>query len=103
MDGTGFARVRGQARSYIGHASVVGHRPSCRSGFTREEAGPAGQAPPADHRCRRHRIRVQARSRIAVAARLTLHAPLIALIDPPGKPGRGQLAGNLRALQLDAR
>ncbi|AFO47375.1 hypothetical protein T1E_1520 [Pseudomonas putida DOT-T1E] len=28
-----------------------------RSGFTREEAGPAGQSPPAIHRCRRHRIR----------------------------------------------
>ncbi|AUZ60269.1 hypothetical protein PRJ_3679 [Pseudomonas sp. XWY-1] len=31
--------------------------PSCRSGFTREEAGPAGQLPPAIHRCRRYRIR----------------------------------------------
>ncbi|QNV68171.1 hypothetical protein F7661_21815 [Pseudomonas sp. CFA] len=29
----------------------------CRSGFTRERAGPAGQSPPAAHRCRRHRIR----------------------------------------------
>ncbi|NVN62112.1 hypothetical protein FGL97_02450 [Pseudomonas putida] len=28
-----------------------------RSGFTREEAGPAGQSPPAVHRCCRHRIR----------------------------------------------
>ncbi|NWL44340.1 hypothetical protein DM819_00260 [Pseudomonas hunanensis] len=28
-----------------------------RSGFTREEAGPAGQSPLAVHRCRRHRIR----------------------------------------------
>ncbi|AVD90993.1 hypothetical protein C4Q27_00335 [Pseudomonas sp. SWI36] len=28
-----------------------------RSGFTRERAGPAGQSPPAVHRCRRHRIR----------------------------------------------
>ncbi|PTV57132.1 hypothetical protein DBL05_16430 [Pseudomonas putida] len=28
-----------------------------RSGFTREEAGPAGQSPPAVHRCRHHRIR----------------------------------------------
>ncbi|PWY43832.1 hypothetical protein C5609_04580 [Pseudomonas putida] len=28
-----------------------------RSGFTREEAGPAGQSPPAVHRCRRNRIR----------------------------------------------
>ncbi|AUZ58770.1 hypothetical protein PRJ_2167 [Pseudomonas sp. XWY-1] len=28
-----------------------------RSGFTRERAGPAGQSPPADHRCRHHRIR----------------------------------------------
>ncbi|NVN64600.1 hypothetical protein FGL97_15530 [Pseudomonas putida] len=28
-----------------------------RSGFTREEAGPAGQFPPAVHRCRRYRIR----------------------------------------------
>ncbi|QNV66813.1 hypothetical protein F7661_13550 [Pseudomonas sp. CFA] len=27
-----------------------GHRPSCRSGFTRERAGPAGQSPPAVHR-----------------------------------------------------
>ncbi|QKL09475.1 hypothetical protein GEV41_24880 [Pseudomonas putida] len=40
-----------------GHTSEVGHRPPCRSGFTREEAGPAGQSPPAVHRCRRHRIR----------------------------------------------
>ncbi|TFW37903.1 hypothetical protein E4195_10055 [Pseudomonas putida] len=40
-----------------GHTSEVGHRPSCRSGFTRERAGPAGQSPPAVHRCRRHRIR----------------------------------------------
>ncbi|TRO33770.1 hypothetical protein EQ845_16060 [Pseudomonas putida] len=40
-----------------GHMSVVGHRPSCRSGFTRERAGPAGHLPPAVHRCRRHRIR----------------------------------------------
>ncbi|AVD95384.1 hypothetical protein C4Q27_24755 [Pseudomonas sp. SWI36] len=31
--------------------------PSCRSGFTREEAGPAGQSPPGVHRCRRYRIR----------------------------------------------
>ncbi|AVD94716.1 hypothetical protein C4Q27_21110 [Pseudomonas sp. SWI36] len=30
---------------------------ACRSGFTRERAGPAGQFPPAVHRCRRHRIR----------------------------------------------
>ncbi|NWL46189.1 hypothetical protein DZA28_06680 [Pseudomonas alloputida] len=28
-----------------------------RSGFTREWARPAGQSPPAVHRCRRHRIR----------------------------------------------
>jgi len=28
-----------------------------RSGFTRERAGPAGQPPPAVHRCCRHRIR----------------------------------------------
>ncbi|CAO3312867.1 conserved hypothetical protein [Pseudomonas sp. P15-2025] len=28
-----------------------------RSGFTREEAGPAGQSPPAVHRRSRHRIR----------------------------------------------
>ncbi|QKL06385.1 hypothetical protein GEV41_08065 [Pseudomonas putida] len=28
-----------------------------RSGFTREEAGPAGQSPSAVHRCRRYRIR----------------------------------------------
>ncbi|PKF26290.1 hypothetical protein CW309_12580 [Pseudomonas hunanensis] len=28
-----------------------------RSGFTRERAGPAGQSPPAVHRCRRYRIR----------------------------------------------
>ncbi|PEI07744.1 hypothetical protein CRM86_07600 [Pseudomonas putida] len=28
-----------------------------RSGFTREWARPAGQFPPAVHRCRRHRIR----------------------------------------------
>ncbi|AVD92662.1 hypothetical protein C4Q27_09705 [Pseudomonas sp. SWI36] len=40
-----------------GHTSGVEHRPSCRSGFTREEAGPAGQSPPAVHRCRRYRIR----------------------------------------------
>ncbi|AUZ61423.1 hypothetical protein PRJ_4863 [Pseudomonas sp. XWY-1] len=30
---------------------------ACRSGFTREEAGLAGQLPPAVHRCRRYRIR----------------------------------------------
>ncbi|QNV68688.1 hypothetical protein F7661_24980 [Pseudomonas sp. CFA] len=30
---------------------------ACRSGFTRERAGPAGQFPPAVHRCRRYRIR----------------------------------------------
>ncbi|PTV60908.1 hypothetical protein DBL05_08915 [Pseudomonas putida] len=30
---------------------------ACRSGFTRERAGPAGQLPPAVHRCRRYRIR----------------------------------------------
>ncbi|QNV69245.1 hypothetical protein F7661_13240 [Pseudomonas sp. CFA] len=38
------------------HRSVMdtGRR---RSGFTRERAGPAGQSPPAVHRCRRHRIR----------------------------------------------
>ncbi|NWL44541.1 hypothetical protein DM819_01310 [Pseudomonas hunanensis] len=30
---------------------------ACRSGFTREEAGPAGHLPPAVHRCRRYRIR----------------------------------------------
>ncbi|QKL08525.1 hypothetical protein GEV41_19620 [Pseudomonas putida] len=30
---------------------------ACRSGFTREEAGPAGKSPPAVHRCRRYRIR----------------------------------------------
>ncbi|AUZ60136.1 hypothetical protein PRJ_3537 [Pseudomonas sp. XWY-1] len=29
-----------------GHRSVVGHRPPCRSGFTRERAGPAGQFHP---------------------------------------------------------
>ncbi|TFW38794.1 hypothetical protein E4195_05375 [Pseudomonas putida] len=29
----------------------------CRSGFTREWAGPAGQFPPAVRRCRRYRIR----------------------------------------------
>ncbi|PTV64766.1 hypothetical protein DBL03_04580, partial [Pseudomonas putida] len=29
----------------------------CRSGFTRERAGPAGQFPPAVQRCRRYRIR----------------------------------------------
>ncbi|AUZ57516.1 hypothetical protein PRJ_0895 [Pseudomonas sp. XWY-1] len=29
----------------------------CRSGFTRERAGPASQFPPAVHRCHRHRIR----------------------------------------------
>ncbi|PEI11266.1 hypothetical protein CRM86_26520 [Pseudomonas putida] len=40
-----------------GHAWVIGHRPSRRSGFTRERAGPAGQSPPAVHRCRRYRIR----------------------------------------------
>ncbi|AUZ60039.1 hypothetical protein PRJ_3439 [Pseudomonas sp. XWY-1] len=40
-----------------GHTSGVGRRPSCRSGFTREEAGPAGQSPPVVHRCRRYRIR----------------------------------------------
>ncbi|AVD93575.1 hypothetical protein C4Q27_14715 [Pseudomonas sp. SWI36] len=40
-----------------GHTSGVGRRPPCRSGFTREEAGPAGQSPPAVHRCRRYRIR----------------------------------------------
>ncbi|PKF24902.1 hypothetical protein CW309_19300 [Pseudomonas hunanensis] len=40
-----------------GHRSVAGHRPSCRSGFTREGAGPAGQFTPAVHRCRRYRIR----------------------------------------------
>ncbi|RIZ39904.1 hypothetical protein E4195_26445 [Pseudomonas putida] len=40
-----------------GHRSVIGRRPSCRSGFTREEAGPAGQLPPAVHRCRCYRIR----------------------------------------------
>ncbi|OUS79619.1 hypothetical protein CBP05_26080 [Pseudomonas putida] len=45
-----------------GHTSGVGHRPPCRSGFTREEAGPAGQSPPAVHRCRRHRIRGLTRS-----------------------------------------
>ncbi|RIZ36586.1 hypothetical protein CIK02_22860 [Pseudomonas putida] len=28
-----------------------------RSGFTRERAGPAGQSPPAVHRCCRYRIR----------------------------------------------
>ena len=32
-------------RSGGGHRSVVGRRPSCRSGFTRERAGPAGQYP----------------------------------------------------------
>ncbi|CAO3303695.1 hypothetical protein METHP14_1370006 [Pseudomonas sp. P14-2025] len=30
---------------------------ACRSGFTRERAEPAGQSPPAVHRCHRHRIR----------------------------------------------
>ncbi|PWY45144.1 hypothetical protein DK184_10840 [Pseudomonas sp. RW405] len=40
-----------------GHRSVIGRRPSCRSGFTREEAGPVGQFPPAVHRCRCYRIR----------------------------------------------
>ncbi|AUZ61486.1 hypothetical protein PRJ_4928 [Pseudomonas sp. XWY-1] len=40
-----------------GHTSGVGHRSPCRSGFTREEAGPAGQFLPAVHRCRRYRIR----------------------------------------------
>ncbi|AVD92319.1 hypothetical protein C4Q27_07725 [Pseudomonas sp. SWI36] len=40
-----------------GHTSGVGHRPPCRSGFTREEAGPAGQFPPAVHCCCRYRIR----------------------------------------------
>ncbi|AUZ60735.1 hypothetical protein PRJ_4163 [Pseudomonas sp. XWY-1] len=40
-----------------GHRSVVGHRPPCRSGFTRERAGPAGHLPPAVHRCRRYCIR----------------------------------------------
>ncbi|HBK50094.1 MAG TPA: hypothetical protein DDZ74_12475 [Pseudomonas sp.] len=40
-----------------GHRSVIGRRPSCRSGFTREEAGPAGQSPPAVHRCRREQAR----------------------------------------------
>ncbi|QKL08539.1 hypothetical protein GEV41_19695 [Pseudomonas putida] len=37
--------------------------PSCRSGFTREEAGPAGQSPPAVHPPAVHRcLREQARS-----------------------------------------
>ncbi|PWY39389.1 hypothetical protein DK184_26900 [Pseudomonas sp. RW405] len=38
---------------YIGKACAAPRR----SGFTREEAGPAGQSPPAVHRCCRHRIR----------------------------------------------
>ncbi|QNV66933.1 hypothetical protein F7661_14260 [Pseudomonas sp. CFA] len=42
----GWTRIDGWARA-----------PSCRSGFTREGAGPAGQLPPAVHRCCRHRIR----------------------------------------------
>jgi len=33
------------------------HRGRRRSGFTREEAGPAGQSPPAVQRCHHHRIR----------------------------------------------
>ncbi|AVD93379.1 hypothetical protein C4Q27_13635 [Pseudomonas sp. SWI36] len=37
--------------------AVGTHRGRLRSGFTREEAGPAGQSPPAVQRCRHHRIR----------------------------------------------
>ncbi|NVN65395.1 hypothetical protein FGL97_19750 [Pseudomonas putida] len=54
---TVFAGKPAPTRIGGGHAPGVGHRPPCRSGFTREEAGPAGQFPPAVHCCRRYRIR----------------------------------------------
>ncbi|QNV68772.1 hypothetical protein F7661_25485 [Pseudomonas sp. CFA] len=43
------------APTRVAQASGIPGR--CRSGFTRERAGPAGQSPPSFHRCRRHRIR----------------------------------------------
>ncbi|AYN12984.1 hypothetical protein CHN49_25200 [Pseudomonas putida] len=53
---TVFAGKPAPTSDWGGHTSGV-DTGRCRSGFTREEAGPADQFPPAVHRCRRHRIR----------------------------------------------
>ncbi|AUZ60359.1 hypothetical protein PRJ_3770 [Pseudomonas sp. XWY-1] len=54
--GGGRASVVRHRHRRPGTASVVRHS-RCRSGFTREWAGPAGQFSPAVHRCCCYRIR----------------------------------------------